>query len=178
MSSFKIGHVSHFPILSHGLSLNTITNALTRVLQSVNKRKKDIQCYQLKVVQCSQHKFVSLICLCFHYFVHPLHTGFEVLTAGVMKSTICWDITPCSLFKVNRRFGGIYLATCFMPVSWSAWGKDVSLQFSACLTVVPRAPPEILRRSETVDSSPRHFLTYLRLSCSGIIRFIALGKSG
>jgi hypothetical protein len=25
-----------------------------------------------------------------------------------MKSTIFWDITPCSLLKVNRRFGGTY----------------------------------------------------------------------
>jgi hypothetical protein len=30
--SFKIGQVSHFPILSQGLSLNTIINALTRAL--------------------------------------------------------------------------------------------------------------------------------------------------
>jgi hypothetical protein len=34
--------------------------------------------------------------------------GFEVLTAVVIKSSIFWDITPCSLLKVNRRFGGIY----------------------------------------------------------------------
>jgi hypothetical protein len=34
--------------------------------------------------------------------------GIEVLTAVVMKSTIFWDITPCSLLKVNRRFGGTY----------------------------------------------------------------------
>jgi hypothetical protein len=33
---------------------------------------------------------------------------FEDLTAMVIKSTIFWDITPCSLFKVNRRFGGTY----------------------------------------------------------------------
>jgi hypothetical protein len=33
---------------------------------------------------------------------------FEVLTAVVMKSTIFWDITPCSPLKVNRRFGGMY----------------------------------------------------------------------
>jgi hypothetical protein len=26
----------------------------------------------------------------------------------VMKSTIFWDITPCSLLKVNRRFGATY----------------------------------------------------------------------
>jgi hypothetical protein len=30
--------------------------------------------------------------------------GSEVLTAGV----ILWDIKPCSLLKVNRRFGGTY----------------------------------------------------------------------
>jgi hypothetical protein len=31
----------------HGLSLNTITNALTQALQSVNKWKKSIHCCQL-----------------------------------------------------------------------------------------------------------------------------------
>jgi hypothetical protein len=35
-------------------------------------------------------------------------TGFQVLTAVVMKGTIFRDITPCSPFKVNRRFGGTY----------------------------------------------------------------------
>jgi hypothetical protein len=42
---------------------------------------------------------------------------FNVLTAVVMKSTVFWDMTPCSPLKVNRRFGGTYLrallATCF-----------------------------------------------------------------
>jgi hypothetical protein len=31
--------------------------------------------------------------------------GFKVLTAVAIKSTIYWDITPCSPLKVNRRFG-------------------------------------------------------------------------
>jgi hypothetical protein len=35
-------------------------------------------------------------------------TGFEILTAVVMKSTIFWDITPCSPLKVNRGVGGTY----------------------------------------------------------------------
>jgi hypothetical protein len=30
-----------------------------------------------------------------------------------MKSSIFWDIPPCSPLKVNRRFGGALLATCF-----------------------------------------------------------------
>jgi hypothetical protein len=34
--------------------------------------------------------------------------GFEVHTAVLMKSPVFWNITPCSLLKVNRRFGGIY----------------------------------------------------------------------
>jgi hypothetical protein len=36
------------------------------------------------------------------------YVRFEVLIAVVMKSFIVWCITPCSLFKVNRCFGGIY----------------------------------------------------------------------
>jgi hypothetical protein len=37
------------------------------------------------------------------------YVGFEVLTAVVIKSNLFWDITPCSLLEVNRRFGGKYL---------------------------------------------------------------------
>jgi hypothetical protein len=82
LSSFKIRKVSHFPVLSHGLSLNTITNTLTQALQNVNKQKKNIQCCQLKFFQCNQRinsvpKFlgVSIIlstpCI---FFLCPLHT--------------------------------------------------------------------------------------------------------
>jgi hypothetical protein len=31
--------------------------------------------------------------------------GFEVLTAVAVKSTLFWDVTPCSPLKVSRRFG-------------------------------------------------------------------------
>jgi hypothetical protein len=31
---------------------------------------------------------------------------FEILTAVVMKSSIFWDIRPCSPLKIKRRFGG------------------------------------------------------------------------
>jgi hypothetical protein len=37
-----------------------------------------------------------------------LVVGFEVLTAVIMRSSIFWDITPCSPLSVNRRFGGTY----------------------------------------------------------------------
>jgi hypothetical protein len=32
--------------------------------------------------------------------------GFEVITLVVMKRSVFWDITACSLLKVNCRFGG------------------------------------------------------------------------
>jgi hypothetical protein len=32
------------------------------------------------------------------------YVGYEVPTAVVMKSTIFWDITPCSPLKVNQHF--------------------------------------------------------------------------
>jgi hypothetical protein len=41
------------------------------------------------------------------------HVGFEVLAAVVMKTSIIWDIKPCSPSKVYRHFGEILLATCF-----------------------------------------------------------------
>jgi hypothetical protein len=36
------------------------------------------------------------------------YVGFEVLTAMVVKSTMFWDIAPCSPLSVNRRFGGTH----------------------------------------------------------------------
>jgi hypothetical protein len=54
LSSFRTEQVSHSPSLSHGLSLITITSSLTRALQGVNKRKKNIPRCQLKFFQCSQ----------------------------------------------------------------------------------------------------------------------------
>jgi hypothetical protein len=34
--------------------------------------------------------------------------GFEALNAVVMKISIFWNVTPCSLLKVNQRFEGTY----------------------------------------------------------------------
>jgi hypothetical protein len=65
--------------------------------------------------------------------------GLDVLTAVVLKSTIFWDITPCSPLKVNRRFGGIYclnlhrrialLASCFL-VSCLAYSSTLEMEAS------------------------------------------------
>jgi hypothetical protein len=50
----------------------------------------------------------------------PPIVTFEVLTAVVMKSTIFWDITPCSTMSVDRRFGGTYrLHLQGQKISWA-----------------------------------------------------------
>jgi hypothetical protein len=53
-----------------------------------------------------------------------MFVGFEVLTVVVMKSTVFWDIKPCSPLKVNR------LPPAFMLVSCSAY--SLTLQMEIC----------------------------------------------
>jgi hypothetical protein len=48
------------------------------------------------------------VMLAMHVQTNLHYVGFEVLTAVVIKSTILWDITPCSPLSVNRRFGETY----------------------------------------------------------------------
>jgi hypothetical protein len=80
LSSFKVGQVSCFPILSHGLSLNTIANSLPWALQGVNKQKKNTQCCKLRFFQCCQHKFYSSI-LVFPLFCPPMYIRAELSTS-------------------------------------------------------------------------------------------------
>jgi hypothetical protein len=51
-------------------------------------------------------KFVNKV-----YFlitVQTTYSRFQVLMAVGMKMTAFWDITPCSLVEVDRRFRGVY----------------------------------------------------------------------
>jgi hypothetical protein len=61
--------------------------------------------------------------------------GFEALTAVAMKSTIFWDITPCSSLSVNWRFGWTYrlhLQGQKISQAWnqreSRWQTELCLQ--------------------------------------------------
>jgi hypothetical protein len=49
---------------------------------------------------------------------------FEILTVVVIKSSVFWDITPCSPFKVNQHFGG----TCHLHFQ----GRSISLVRNQC----------------------------------------------
>jgi hypothetical protein len=68
----------------------------------------------------SSLKYLDMYSLSFKLVV-LLVVKFEVLTAVVMKSSIFWDISPCSPLKIYRRFGGAELfATCFILVPFLA----------------------------------------------------------
>jgi hypothetical protein len=62
-------------------------------------------------------------------------TGFQVITAVVMESSVSWDITPCSLLRVSRCFAGSKKpawTVCFFQFlawltlqSWRWWRQRV-----------------------------------------------------
>jgi hypothetical protein len=37
-----------------------------------------------------------------------VNLGLEVLTAAIMRTTVSWEVTPCSPTEVHQRFGGMY----------------------------------------------------------------------
>jgi hypothetical protein len=39
--------------------------------------------------------------LLYHHFIEPKNAGFEVLTAGVKRSSIFWATTPCTPMKTT-----------------------------------------------------------------------------
>jgi hypothetical protein len=53
---------------------------------------------------------ISLYRLCENIILKTdnVNVEFEVFTAVVMRSIIFRDVTPCSLLRCNRRFGGTY----------------------------------------------------------------------
>jgi hypothetical protein len=66
-------------------------------------------------------KTISMFNVTYNKFKFPLknnidkcmifNSGFEVLTVVITKSTIFWDVIPCSLIEVHRRLEGLY---CFL----------------------------------------------------------------
>jgi hypothetical protein len=80
-----------------------------------------------------------------------LYAEYEVLTAVVVKSTIYWDITPCSPLKVNRRFEGTYCLLLLGHKISRARNKrgsmwQASIRHVACIS----ASPLLLRKHNEI----------------------------
>ena len=82
---FENSPVFHFVVISYEMSINTICNALTPAIHSVNKQYINERHSKLMFFQCSQHEtFYSYSVQCPYYFVHPLY---NLLTATIGKGT-------------------------------------------------------------------------------------------
>jgi hypothetical protein len=90
--------------------------------------------------------------------------GFEVLTAVIMKISIFWDITQCSLLKLNRRFEGTLRLHLQGPISlaeqqresrFPSVGQPLSRCYLARLTEPWRWRRYILPKRRLTFNEPR-----------------------
>jgi hypothetical protein len=79
-----------------------------------------IVCHRLK--KCSALKNLARI--------SNFYSGFEALAAVIVKSCVLWDITPCNLLQMNRRFGRkCRKQSCrFFPVCCLANSSNVKVE--------------------------------------------------
>jgi hypothetical protein len=88
-------------------NLRKVTNyVMDMFIHSITRKDLIIahDCFGDKNVRVKTIRVVSingLFSICFEVCIdrsatHIAHVGFEVLTAVVMKSTVFWDIMPCS----------------------------------------------------------------------------------
>jgi hypothetical protein len=45
---------------------------------------------------------------CYFVQTRKIQVKFQVLTATNMKMAVSWDVAPCSLIDIDRRFRGVY----------------------------------------------------------------------
>jgi hypothetical protein len=115
-----------------------------------------------------------------------LLVGFEVLTV-VVKSTIFWDITPCSPLNVNRRFGETYrLHFQGRRISWARNQRESPLLWSTYSSTLKM---EAICSSETsadIQRTTRRYIpqdgiliSFLNIFCALWVATITLdGSSG
>jgi hypothetical protein len=93
---------------------------------------------------------------------------FEVLRAVVLKSTIFWDITPCSPLKVNRRFGGTYRK------AWWQASLQHALTLVSCSAYFSTLKMEAICFSETLVDS--QLITWRYVPEGGTIQLSTIRK--
>jgi hypothetical protein len=86
---------------------SSLTSNIVHLVTYINNHALTLVCKLLSLLKIG---FTSVAIFSsrtyFSYIVNYSFVRFEVLTVVVVKSTIFWTIMPCSLLKVNRRFGG------------------------------------------------------------------------
>jgi hypothetical protein len=94
--------------------VRVLTHHAMRSMRSGHKAKHilnsilgAVECYASRSSRFTAVKITSWVhWIGGYWWTDKNQVGIEVLTAVVMKSSIFWDITPCSPLKVNQCFGG------------------------------------------------------------------------
>jgi hypothetical protein len=81
--------------------------------ENVSRHKKELLDLFAEKISMSQKESIHSVIFFVSFCVIRKYVGFEVRTVVVMKSSIFWDIMPCSPLIDNRHLGGALLATCF-----------------------------------------------------------------
>jgi hypothetical protein len=89
--------------------------------------------------------------------------GYEVLTVVVMNSSILWNIMPCSLLKVNRRFRG----TWHLQLQGQRINKAINQHDSRALLATCFDVGFLLGYSSTLKTRG-NIPPKCRLSCNGL----------
>jgi hypothetical protein len=98
----------HSPICLHVIVLNYLSTGTaipSAILPSLNKK---VELHSGMVHTRSNDTLCD-----FENLFGP--QSFEILIAMAMKSTVFWNVMPCSLVEVYLRFGGTEQATFILP---------------------------------------------------------------
>jgi hypothetical protein len=102
--TFKTGTIENYKPFKCFLDWNSSYRFLVVLLVSLMEQciKIDQDHFLLSIswiTSCNESNMI-------HNMKHNAFVRCEVLVAVTMKSSIFWDITPCSPVRVNRRVGG------------------------------------------------------------------------
>jgi hypothetical protein len=75
-------------------SINQLISFASHGIQKLRIMDANFKISSRAVFLTVSNTFITVVDL-IHY------VGFDILTAVVVKGSVFWDITPCSLFKIN-----------------------------------------------------------------------------
>jgi hypothetical protein len=87
----------------------------------------------------------------------------QVLTAVVMKTSVSWNITPCSLLKVNGCFGGIFsIHLQGRRLSKERSQREKRTKAGQKLTYSPETPVDFQQTTWSYIPEDRHHIQCIR----------------
>jgi hypothetical protein len=80
---------------------------------------------------------LSLICFIYHIRILSIFMTYQVITEVTTETTALWDVIPCNLVELLRRFGEMYFHH-LQERSNRSWGQYITLKFRKFLHQISR----------------------------------------